>query len=632
MRLLNTISITLAEFFGDATPPYAILSHTWEKEEVLLADLQNGTAESKKGYAKLTGCCIKAAEQGFQWVWIDTCCIDKTSSAELSEAINSMYQWYESSVICYAYLQDVVVESKASEGAATRTPSGKHAVADFCKSRWFTRGWTLQELLAPKVVEFYTYDWEEIGTKASLASFISLATDIPTRILWGHALSTCTVAERISWASARQTTREEDMAYCLLGLFGVNMPLLYGEGHKSFLRLQEQILKQEEDYSLFTWTLQHDCGESLTGFLASSPREFTKLVPGHLQPPTRVGIFNQKGEFLAHDDNPATFASHFGDFGADYDVPHSKNYEGLQKYSMQSGDTKYRSKQPPELTSRGLRISLPVLRRRHPGSPTVAWVYCGLNERLLCIGIRPCAAPANLLHGRHAAPWLVTVDKSTLVDFVLEDLIVHPNGLIEGNMTDRKGLEPSLASPSSSWGRLRVFAPGNEMFTTYVISAYPLSRWSLDEFFFDGAAKEIGTVMVECVYGERTTHFVVCCGIRDDHPWCTLQEVPRTQPTEEAANYLAEYHDDVSNDRIGMLVRSSDRAAVRSLRIARTVFTAAIRRTPTSKAQTHVYSLYVGAHDFEKRDAWVERLLATEDWALAWAWRLKDEADGTPSA
>ncbi|KAB5546920.1 heterokaryon incompatibility protein-domain-containing protein [Coniochaeta sp. 2T2.1] len=232
MRLLNTTSLELKEFIGYETPPYAILSHTWGEGEVLFNDMSSGTASSKKGYAKVTGCCKKAAADGWDWVWIDTCCIDKSSSAELSEAINSMYAWYQGSDICYAYLGDVIVE-------------------------------------------FFTSEWIEIGTKTSLSERLTEITRVRQSVLRGEKPSTCTVAERMNWAFERQTTRKEDKAYCLLGLFEVNMPLLYGEGSKAFIRLQEQILRQEDEYSIFAWTWRGSWRENtLTGFFASSPNNF----------------------------------------------------------------------------------------------------------------------------------------------------------------------------------------------------------------------------------------------------------------------------------------------------------------------------------------------------------------------
>ncbi|PVH72247.1 HET-domain-containing protein [Cadophora sp. DSE1049] len=234
MRLLNTITLKLESFFGRELPIYAILSHTWGDEEVTLQDMVNPVeAESKPGYAKLRGCCKKAAEDGYAYVWIDACCIDKTSSAELSEAINSMYIWYKNSDVCYVHLSDVETPFEA-----------------FKHSRWFTRGWTLQELIAPRTVEFYTATWEEIGTKQSLGDEIALITGIESRVLQGSDLAAHHVAEKMSWAASRITTRVEDMSYCLLGIFNIHMPLLYGEGKRAFIRLQKEILRTTDDYTI----------------------------------------------------------------------------------------------------------------------------------------------------------------------------------------------------------------------------------------------------------------------------------------------------------------------------------------------------------------------------------------------
>ncbi|CAN9229026.1 unnamed protein product [Alternaria alternata] len=139
--------LIVEEFLQSQVPDYVILSHTWGSEEITLQDILSNVAPSKKGFAKLIGCCKRAKDDGFTYCWIDTCCIDKTSSAELSEAINSMYQWYKGACICYAYLEDVQGNPQLDDYEA------------FSKSRWFTRGWTLQELIAPGIVEFYNVSW-----------------------------------------------------------------------------------------------------------------------------------------------------------------------------------------------------------------------------------------------------------------------------------------------------------------------------------------------------------------------------------------------------------------------------------------------------------------------------------------
>ncbi|PMD22500.1 HET-domain-containing protein [Hyaloscypha hepaticicola] len=237
MWLLDTSSLALSAFF-DKTPHYVILSHTWGSEEVSFQDIQGSHDQisHRAGYKKIKDCCAKASEAGFRYVWIDTCCIDKTNSTELSEAINSMFRWYKNSTTCYAYLEDV-------------EPEGPR----FVGSRWFTRGWTLQELIAPTDVQFFDRDWNEIGSRVSLKRSIKEVTGIPEPVLRGYPLRDNCVAEIMSWAAGRHTTRIEDRAYSLLGLFGVNMPLIYGEGENAFLRLQLEIIKITTDHSILAW-------------------------------------------------------------------------------------------------------------------------------------------------------------------------------------------------------------------------------------------------------------------------------------------------------------------------------------------------------------------------------------------
>ncbi|KAL9038598.1 MAG: hypothetical protein Q9180_003038, partial [Flavoplaca navasiana] len=258
MWLLNTTELDLHPYqppdrdLSD-TPflPYAILSHTWGDGEFLFEDLPKPSSKNLPGYRKIEQSCALARSQNWNAIWVDTCCINKSSSAELSEAINSMYAWYHRSSVCYVYL------SEFSLSVDDHGPSGIRNSAfrdEFKKCRWFSRGWTLQELLAPFNVEFYDKDWHFIGDKAELASEISAATGIDQKYItnW-DAVNEASVAARLSWASRRQTTRLEDQAYCLLGLFHVNMPLLYGEGHQAFLRLQQEIASNTDDESLFAW-------------------------------------------------------------------------------------------------------------------------------------------------------------------------------------------------------------------------------------------------------------------------------------------------------------------------------------------------------------------------------------------
>ncbi|KAK1752020.1 hypothetical protein QBC47DRAFT_306371, partial [Echria macrotheca] len=299
MRLINVKTLEMHEFFGNDTPRYAILSHTWGKDEIsfqdwqaalelpqLIAACQSTGATSldaytilrqrrfdelttKAGYHKIISFC-RLVRQGLdfwdtgplEWVWADTCCIDKRSSSELSEAINSMFRWYRDSEICVAYLSDVPsnVDHYANDSA-------------FRASKWFTRGWTLQELLAPKKLRFYSSDWVMILDKADkdAASLVSDITNIHIRYLNPSGpyllpsspcdvMYTASVSERMSWASARTTTRPEDMAYCLLGIFKIHMPMLYGEGHQAFVRLQEEIIRNSTDQTIFAWGFEMPLG------------------------------------------------------------------------------------------------------------------------------------------------------------------------------------------------------------------------------------------------------------------------------------------------------------------------------------------------------------------------------------
>jgi len=241
MRLLRIEAdgaFSLCEHVGRDIPRYAILSHTWgaDHEEVTFRDFEQGTGKSKTGYRKLTFCGKQATNDGLQFFWIDTCCIDKASSAELSEAINSMFHWYQHAVKCYVYLSDV-----STSGFARNDQS-------FQKSRWFTRGWTLQELIAPICVEFFSSEGDKIGDKSSMVQEIHNITRIPIQALQGTPLAHFSVGERMLWTEKRKTKREEDAAYCLLGIFEIHMPLLYGEGQKkAFSRLHKELKESSED-------------------------------------------------------------------------------------------------------------------------------------------------------------------------------------------------------------------------------------------------------------------------------------------------------------------------------------------------------------------------------------------------
>lgn len=250
MRLLNTETFELQYHI---VPPedYAILSHTWRKDELIFEEYSwdecrqysnDDKAEnaSRHRYKKIRHLCDQARKHDIPYAWIDTICIDKSSSAELAEAINSMYQWYSKAIICYVYLDDV------------------DDLKELPGSRWLTRGWTLQELIAPSLLEFYSKTWKLLGSKATLATKLSRYTHIDVDVLRDRTrIANCRVATKFSWAADRKTTRVEDQAYCLFGLFGVNMPLLYGEGDQAFQRLQKEVLRVCHDDSILAWSIRH---------------------------------------------------------------------------------------------------------------------------------------------------------------------------------------------------------------------------------------------------------------------------------------------------------------------------------------------------------------------------------------
>jgi hypothetical protein len=247
MRLLKRSpggEFQLVSFDDDEPPPYAILSHTWtEGQEVTYNELVTGTGKDKTGYTKLRFCSERTAADGLQYFWVDTCCIDKSTSDELSTAINSMFRWYQRASRCYVYLSDVVMPEEIADAEAFPI-TWKEA---FRRSRWFKRGWTLQELLAPPSVEFFCTGSKRLGSRITLEQEIHEITRIPTGALRGQSLTEFSVEERMSWAAKRTTTLKEDKVYCLLGIFGVFLSLIYGEGEAyATSRLRDEIQKRQE--------------------------------------------------------------------------------------------------------------------------------------------------------------------------------------------------------------------------------------------------------------------------------------------------------------------------------------------------------------------------------------------------
>ena len=315
MWLLETTTRRLRSFTHERNIPkgYAILSHTWEDEEVTFEEIHTDAVTSKKGYSKIEYACRQAFRDGYSYVWIDTCCINKQSSAELSEAINSMFRWYQSAAVCYVYLVDFEydVDAEANNEAYFQT------------ARWWSRGWTLQELIAPSKVQFYDRKWHLYGDKAELADTVCRLTRIdPSVIQDAKRLQSMSVAKRMSWASRRVTSGDEDQAYALLGIFNVSMPLLYGEGGvKAFQRLQEEIIRTSTaaDHSILAWM-------SWEGEVTPHDHLALTSFAGHLEPANYRNLLSPSPYGFRHGYNIVSWA-----------LPQSETFD---------------------LTSRGFRISI----------------------------------------------------------------------------------------------------------------------------------------------------------------------------------------------------------------------------------------------------------------------------------
>ncbi|KAK6073224.1 HET domain-containing protein [Seiridium cupressi] len=283
MWLIKTDTLKLKNVINPEPGSCAILSHTWREEEISFQDFRDtDKAKAMMDFGKIKKTCELALDRDIPYAWIDTCCIDKTSSAELSEAINSMFTWYHNAAVCFVYLSDL-------------GPSSEPTVVALRRCRWFSRGWTLQELIAPTNVQFYNSHWQPVATKTEIPKELMEVTGInELAIIFRdrgtdvrEVLRSLPVSIKMSWAASRVTTRPEDMAYCLLGLFDINMPILYGEGERAFIRLQEAICGQTNDLSLFAWTAAPAASSvpstPYRRILAHHPREFGEQ-PNKLSP------------------------------------------------------------------------------------------------------------------------------------------------------------------------------------------------------------------------------------------------------------------------------------------------------------------------------------------------------------
>ncbi|KAJ4382035.1 hypothetical protein N0V86_002362 [Didymella sp. IMI 355093] len=292
MRLLyfddhGEVSLTGDLLGNDKIPPYAILSHTWGKEEVTFDDIMEGTGKEKIGHNKIRFCMQQAAESGLQYSWVDTCCINKNDFTELQHAINSFFRWYRDAAICYVFLSDVPATKRKADSEifqSTWEPA-------FRDSRWFTRGWTLQELLAPRYLKFYSQEGKALGDIQELKHLIHSITDLPVAALMGASLEDFEIEERLCWTENRTTTREEDKAYSLLGILGVFMPLIYGEGlDNAFRRLRKEI--QDRKYltlgivrtTFIFWfpaiSVEEENGDDIRWYVEERLRDFHPYLKG----------------------------------------------------------------------------------------------------------------------------------------------------------------------------------------------------------------------------------------------------------------------------------------------------------------------------------------------------------------
>ncbi|KAI6080656.1 HET-domain-containing protein [Hypoxylon rubiginosum] len=393
MRFLKAIVaketgiLEVIEKNANQIPQYAILSHTWEKDEVKFEDIESGRAkdvtqnalEAKietspfeaRSLSKLKYACIQAAKDGYEYIWIDSCCIDKRNSAELTEAINSMFAWYRDAAVCYAFLLNAPDDLSTTE-----------AESEFAGNRWFQRGFTLQELLAPTHVTFFSGNWVPIGQKKSLCTLLARITGIDADILRGdRPIGSTSLARRMSWAAKRVTTRPEDSAYCLMGIFSVNMPMLYGEGaERAFIRLQEEIMKQSDDHSLFAWVNPSSHPDAMAGLLAPSPSCFllsTSIFPYEDWEPSDPYTVTNRGLRIDLHLTPCDD----GTFVAALDCPVPPDYEdsnflALYLAKLSDSDDQYARVKTGEFASVSRRGPLQTIYvRQQPHAPSPEGVY-----------------------------------------------------------------------------------------------------------------------------------------------------------------------------------------------------------------------------------------------------------------
>lgn len=279
MRFLHTKTFVLHDFTG---PPssYAVFFHAHGSDDIGFEDFSKPQMLlCKDGFHRLWQACSRARNHGSEWLWSDAVCIDRGSSTALTEAFNSLARIYQHCIFSIIYLEDLPCSDCVGGGLEKR----------LAKCAWLRNVWVLPQLIFPKHSFIYDRDWAEIGTKASLARQLSLVTSIEQSVLINPAaLGEYSVAKRMSWASHLEASRPEDRSFALLGILGVHMPIVYGEGQKAFIRLQEEILRDTNDYSLFAW--RPEVPQEYRGLFAYSPAEFQHFDKGP------NGPFRIKGE------------------------------------------------------------------------------------------------------------------------------------------------------------------------------------------------------------------------------------------------------------------------------------------------------------------------------------------------
>ncbi|KAM5341375.1 hypothetical protein ACJ41O_014406 [Fusarium nematophilum] len=335
MHLLNIKTLKL-EYFISNVPPYAILSHIWGPREVTHQDVKlDRDLDQKPGWIKIVDFChavTATMPEPPEYVWVDTCCLDRTSSAEISEYVNAMFSWYRQATCCFAYLEDVVLNGSWPVGDAKSlagSPADGHSLSSSHRPRW----------------TFLTETGASWG---------------PKKMLQTGNLSRASVADKMSWAAGRQTEKPEDIAYCLVGIFDISMSVLYSERDKAFIRLQEELSKEYDDHTIFAWDSSSiPSSVSTIGALAPHPDFFSNSL--NLEPLLNTGdsvssigrirlglpVMEQPGQ----PGQPLGVLSCFagGDFASAVGIPLARQSPGPQHYSRTRSPPIYLAVRPPNL-------------------------------------------------------------------------------------------------------------------------------------------------------------------------------------------------------------------------------------------------------------------------------------------